>query len=51
MLFSLGIENFVLAFTRNPIIWCVAQFIGWVFVPLMAANQNVIMRNNIPVEL
>ncbi|WP_026498887.1 MFS transporter [Butyrivibrio sp. WCD2001] len=51
MLFSLGIENLVLAFTRNPIIWCVAQFIGWVFVPLMAANQNVIMRNNIPVEL
>ncbi len=51
MLFSLGIENFVLAFTRNPIIWCVAQFIGWVFVPLMAANQNVIMRNSIPVGL
>ncbi len=51
MLFSLGIENFVLAFTRNPVIWCIAQFIGWVFVPLMAANQNVIMRNNIPVEL
>lgn len=51
MLFSLGIENFVLAFTRNPFIWCIAQFIGWVFVPLMAANQNVIMRNNIPVEL
>ena len=51
MLFSLGIENFVLAFTRSPFIWCIAQFIGWVFVPLMAANQNVIMRNNIPVEL
>lgn len=31
--------------------WCVGQIVGWVFVPLMAANQNVIMRNVIPVEL
>ncbi len=51
MLFALGIENFVLAFSRNPILWCIGQVIGWVFVPLMAANQNVIMRNMIPVEL
>ncbi len=51
MLFSLGIENFILAFSRNPILWCIGQILGWVFVPLMAANQNVIMRNMIPVEL
>ena len=51
MLFALGIENFVLAFSRNPILWCIGQIIGWIFVPLMAANQNVIMRNMIPVEL
>ncbi len=51
MLFALGIENFVLAFSRSPILWCIGQVIGWVFVPLMAANQNVIMRNMIPVEL
>lgn len=25
--------------------------IGWLFVPVMGANQNVIMRNSIPVEL
>ena len=51
MLFSLGTENFVLAFSGNPVLWCIGQFIGWFFVPLMAANQNVIMRNTIPVEL
>ena len=51
MLFALGIENFLLAFSRSPVLWCVGQIIGWVFVPLMAANQNVIMRNVIPIEL
>ncbi len=51
MLFALGIENFVLAFSRSPILWCIGQGIGGVFGPLMAANQNVIMRNMIPVEL
>ncbi len=51
MLFSLGIENFLLGFSRSPVMWCVGQIIGWVFVPLMAANQNVIMRNVIPIEL
>ena len=51
MLFSLGTENFLLAFSREPVLWCVGQVIGWLFVPVMGANQNVIMRNSIPVEL
>ena len=51
MLFALGTENFLLAFSRSPWLWCVGQIVGWLFVPLMAANQNVIMRNVIPVEL
>ena len=51
MLFSLGTENFLLAFSGNPVIWCIGQVLGWLFVPVMSANQNVIMRNTIPVEL
>lgn len=51
MLFSLGIENFVLAFSRNPVWWCIGQIIGWILVPVMSANQNVIMRTSVPVEL
>ena len=51
MLFSLGIENFVLAFSRDPVWWCIGQIFGWTLVPVMSANQNVIMRNSLPVEL
>ena len=51
MLFSLGTENFLLAFSRNPAVWCTGQVLGWILVPVMSANQNVIMRNSIPVEL
>lgn len=51
MLFSLGIENFMLAFSREPVLWCIGQFIGWIFVPIMSANFAVILRTTIPVEL
>ncbi len=51
MLFSLGTENYLLAFSRSPILWCIGQFLGWVFVPVMSTNQNVIMRNTIPPRL
>ena len=51
MLFSLGTENFLLAFSRNPVLWCLGQIIGCMLVPVMAANQNVIMRTSIPVAL
>ena len=51
MLFSLGIENFLLAFSREPVLWCAGQIIGWVLVPVMSVNLEVILRNSIPVEL
>ena len=51
MLFSLGIENFVLAFSKNPVWWCAGQLVGWILVPVMSANLTVILRNSIPVEL
>ena len=51
MLFSLGTENFLLALSRNAAVWCVGQVIGWILVPVMSANENVILRNTIPVEL
>ncbi len=51
MLFSLGTENFLLAFSREPVLWCIGQVIGWVLVPIMDANLNVILRTTIPVEL
>lgn len=51
MLFSMGTENFLLAFSREPILWCIGQIIGWILVPVMSANLEVILRKTIPVEL
>ncbi len=51
MLFSLGTENFLLAFSREPVLWCIGQVIGWILVPVMSANLDVILRTSIPVEL
>ena len=51
MLFSLGTENYLLAFSRSPVVWCIGQILGWIFVPVMAADQDVIMRGSIPARL
>lgn len=51
MLFSLGTENFLLAFSREPVLWCIGQVIGWILVPVMNANLDVILRTTIPVKL
>lgn len=51
MLLSLGTENFLLAFTEEPALWCAGQIIGWILVPVMSANLDVIVRTTIPVEM
>lgn len=51
MLFSLGTENFLLAFTQKPLFWCAGQIIGWILVPVMSANLDVILRTTIPVDM
>lgn len=51
MLFAMGTENFIMAFAREPVLWCIGQVIGWILVPVMSTNLEVILRNSIPVEL
>ncbi|MBS5523259.1 MAG: MFS transporter [Clostridiales bacterium] len=51
MLFSLGTENFMLAFGKTPVLWCVGQIVGWLLVPLMNTNLDVVLRTTIPVEM
>lgn len=51
MLVSMGFENFMLAFCREPWLWCIGQIIGWLPVPVMSANYDVIFRSTVPVEL
>lgn len=51
MVISMGFENFMLAFCREPWLWCLGQIIGWIPVPVMSANYDVIFRSTVPVEL
>lgn len=48
---SMSTENFILAFGNTPLIWCIGAVLGWLFIPLMNANLDVIFRNTIPVEM
>lgn len=51
MLISMGTENFMLAFCREPWLWCLGQVIGWILVPVMSANYDAIFRSTVPTEL
>lgn len=51
MLLSLGTENYLLAFAKTPLLWCLSQIVGWILVPVMNANLDVILRSTIPVEM
>lgn len=51
LLFSMSSENFLLAFGKTPLVWCVGAVLGWLFIPLMNANLDVIFRSSIPVEM
>lgn len=48
LLFSMSFENFLLAFGRTPLIWCIGAFLGWIFIPLMNANLDAVLRFHIP---
>lgn len=45
---SMGTENFLLAFGKSSLVWCVGAVLGWITVPLMNANLDVILRSAIP---
>lgn len=51
LLFSMSSENFLLAFGKTPLVWCVGAVLGWLFIPLMNANMDVIFRNTIPIHM
>ncbi len=49
LMLSMGTENFLLAFGRTPWVWCAGAVLGWLLVPLMNANMDVVFRSTIPV--
>ena len=51
MLFSMSTENFLLAFGRTPLVWSIGSVLGWIVIPLMNANLDVIMRTSIPADI
>lgn len=51
LLFSMSSENFLLAFGKTPVVWCVGAVLGWLFIPLMNANLDVIFRSSVPLEM
>lgn len=51
LLVSMSTENFLLAFGNNTIAWCIGAVLGWLFIPLMSANDDVIFRSTVPKEM
>ena len=51
LLFSMSTENFFLAFGRSVPVWCAGAVLGWLFIPLMNANMEALLRVKIPLEM
>ncbi|BCN31067.1 MFS transporter [Anaeromicropila herbilytica] len=51
LLLSMSTENFLLAFGQSVPIWCVGAVLGWIAIPIMNANMDVIFRNYIPIDM
>lgn len=51
LLFSMCTENFILAFADVPLAWCIGAVLGWITIPVMNANMDVIFRSTIPLDM
>lgn len=51
LLLSMSTENFFLAFGKSLPVWCVGAALGWIAIPLMSANMDVLFRNYIPISM
>lgn len=51
LLLSMSTENFVLAFADTLPLWCIGAFLGWISIPIMNANMDVLFRKKIPVSM
>lgn len=51
LLLAMGTENFFLAFGKSVPVWCIGAVLGWIAVPIMNANMDVLFRSYIPIEM
>ncbi len=48
---SMSTENFMLSFSRSPVIWCIGAFLGWLCIPVMNTNLDALLRSSIPEDI
>lgn len=51
LLFSMATENLLLALGRSAPVWYLGAVLGWLCIPVMNANMDVLLRSHIPVEM
>ena len=51
LLISMGTESFFLALGRAPFVWCLGAFLGWLCIPAMNTNMDVLLREHIPLDM
>ncbi|MBC8559129.1 MFS transporter [Fumia xinanensis] len=51
LLFSMSTENFFLALGKGLPLWCAGAVLGWIAIPIMSANMDVVLRSTIPIEM
>ena len=51
LLISMSTENFFLAFGKTLPLWCIGGVLGWLCIPAMNANMDVLFRERIPVQM
>lgn len=51
LFFAMSTENFLLAFVDIPVVWYFGAAMGWLFIPYMGANLDVIFRSTIPADM
>ncbi len=51
LLISMSTENFLLSLGRSPWVWYIGAVLGWLVIPIMSANLDVVMRSRIPAHV
>lgn len=51
LMISMSTENFLLAFGKTPVVWCIGAVAGWLPIPFMNANMDVVFRSTIPQDM
>lgn len=51
LLLSMSTENFFLSFGKTVPVWCVGSVLGWIAIPIMSTNIDVLLRNYIPINM